>query len=437
MSRTPLPEYRTLSNPPNSLLSYSPPPPTPRQVTLFHAMGLTPMPQLVVNRIAVTVSRVVLLVPPSELGPLRASPNPDVFLSIGLADVSDEHFLSIHIAFVRVRRGGSAFDDGKNDWRSISGHLEVRDTQGDDPYAELMVSAVVPTFVTEVAPKSETKVQLRSLKSVGLDQVHLDWLRKFGENKSMVLYSTTLANTDGTAVLTPDRKSRTWKGGSLSSPLACPKQALSSRRDVYSPRSSEAKVPGASESPLLRRFIHGKSHIDQSLELMSQPRRGRDAPLMGRVKLFMANPEAREHLAKGDVPHVEAVLDPSSVRVILGEELTHTVRFPFPVMTNDVRVVYGKQGYVHFIVLPLEGLLGVPFTLAACNVEDNGPRTLLSTFCWPMCVPLAFLPKLDVNAEWAHDKVSMDDGIVPAVLSVWYDITVGFQATRLFHEFVK
>lgn len=110
---------------------------------------------------------------------------------------------------------------------------------------------------------------------------------------------------------------------------------------------------------------------------------------------------------------MEATRDPCSVRVIMSREFVHVVRFPFPVTSKGARVEYSEsQEYVHFTVLPLAGLLEVPFALAACNIEEGGWRTLLSTFCWPMCVPLASLPRLDFNAEWVHDKVSVDDGTV-------------------------
>lgn len=131
-----------------------------------------------------------------------------------------------------------------------------------------------------------------------------------------------------------------------------------------------------------------------------------NAPMAGKVVLHMVNKEACSNLANGQVPRVKATRGPCSVRVILGDELVHTTCFPFPVTTKDVPAVYSKsEGYAHFTVWPLEGLLDVPFSLATCNVEENGPMTLLSTFCWPICVPLASLPRLDLHAERAHHEV--------------------------------
>ena len=357
------------------------------------------------------IRRVVLLVPASGLSLLREFHAPEVYLALsGTVDPFDNHFVSVHMAFVRVRRGEGNAEDGGNGWRSLSEHLMVRDTREDDPDAELMVSANVPTYALTMARPSLTELQLRPQESAEIILAPKDVIRRLGGRMWKVFYGADLANKDRTAVLTPDGPSRPSKGASSTPPLACPKESLSSRCE-NTPFSTVMRGSGAPETPTLERSINGEAVIDQSLELMSQPGCGGGGPLVGRVTLVMGNGKARVHFAEGEVPRVEATRDPCSVRVILGKELVHMARFPFPVTSKDVRVVYSKkQGYAHFTVLPLDGLLEVPFELTTCNVEEGGPRTLLSTFCWPTCVSLASLPSLDLNAEWAHSKVSTDTG---------------------------
>lgn len=199
-------------------------------------MGLSPIRQLRVHRISLTLCRVVLLVPLTRLGHLRTATNPDIFLSLSRtgddnAEVYDDHFLTVHTAFVRVRRGrGEVQEDGAN-WRSLSRQLEVCDTRGDDPDAELMVSVVVPTFILEIVPMSQTKLQLRRLESIGLTQWHVRHMEKLGMLPSPLLYGTDLANTYRTAILTPGTSLREGQGGSSSPPLECPSKAFSSRCD--------------------------------------------------------------------------------------------------------------------------------------------------------------------------------------------------------------
>lgn len=354
--------------------------------------------------------RVVLLVPTSGLSLLREFTAPEVYLALSGTQASfDNHYVSVHMAFVRVRRGGSKVGDDGSGWRSLSKHLSVRDTREDDPDAELMVSTIIPTFALTLAPLSLTQLQLRPCESVRTEQASEDVLRRLGGVFQMVFYGADLANKDRAAILTPDGPSGPSKGCPSTSSLSCPKTAVSSRREEDTPLSAGTGWSGAPEPPFFQRSMNGVSVIDQSLELKTQPGHGRDAPLAGRVTLVMVNAEAHARLAGKGVPHVKAARDPCSVRVILGEDLVHVARFPFPVRSKDVRVVYSKsRGYAHFTVLPLEGLLEVPFALTACNVEKNDPRTLLSTFCWPMCVPLASLPRLDFNAEWARNAVSTD-----------------------------
>lgn len=316
--------------------------------------------------------------------------------------------MSVHMAFVRVRRGRSESEDVGNDWNSLNKHVEVRDTQEDDPDAELMVSAIVPAsqlrVILQLATSSMTHLQLRRQGGDAFDLLQ-GALGGPHQPSREVIYDADLGNVDRTAILTPDRVC--WARSSSPPPLVFPEQAVSSRHQEGTAGSSVTGGPSTSKRPFFQRFIHGRSHINQSLELISESGCEENAPMAGRVVLEMANNEAREHLANGEVPHVEATRDPCSVRVVLGKELVHTARFPFPVTSKDVPVACIKsEGLVYFTVWPLEDLLEVPFAMAACDVLESGPMTLLSTFSWPMCVPLASLPRLGFNAEWAHHEVS-------------------------------
>ncbi|CAM9211239.1 unnamed protein product, partial [Laminaria digitata] len=379
------------------------------QAALFHALGLAPIAQVSLS-MPVDTRRVVLLVPASGLSLLREFNVPEVYLGLtGTLSGFDNHFVSVHMAFVRVRRGGSTAEDGTNDWRSLNRHLMVRDTREDDTDAELMVSAIIPTYALTLAPLHLTQLQLRPRDSAEMFHAPKDVMRRLGGMMMKCFYGADLANKDRTAILTPDENPWFSKGGATTPPLPCPKAAVSSRcaKDTPFP-AAVSGGSGAPESPFLQRSKNGGSVIDQSLEVMSQPGRRTGAPLVCRVTLVMVNREARAHLSGGGGPRVEGTPDPCSVRVVLGTELVHVVRFPFPVISEKVRVVSSKsQGYAHFTVLPLSGLVEVPFALSAsCNVEEDGAKALLlSTFCWSMCVPLTSLPRLDFNAEWAHNKV--------------------------------
>lgn len=417
-----------------SCVDRHPIPPPPPQEALFHALGLAPI-ALAPLSIPRDTLRVVLLVPASGLSLLREFNVPEVYLALsGTRSAFDNHFVSVHMAFVRVRRGVSEIEDDGHDWRSLSKNLMVRDTREDDPDAELMVSTIIPTYALTLAPPSLTQLQLRPADSAEMFQAPEEVVRRLGGQMRKVFYGADLADKDRTAILTSGGPSRPLKGGLSTPPLACPKTAVSSRCEKDTPLSAGAGQSRTPEPPSLQRCRNGASVVDQSLELMSQPGRGRNTLLVGRVTLVMVNGEARASLAEGGVPHVEATRDPCSVRVILGKDLVHVARFPFPVTVKDVRVVYSKsQGYAHFIVWPLEGLLEVPFALTACNVDEDGGRTLLSTFCWPMCVPLASLPRLDFNAEWAHVAVSTYAVLNSAPLSMFKSSTFRAKFPRVWY----
>lgn len=85
------------------------------QAALFQAFNLPPIRQSYAGDTSsppLDSRRVVLLVPQSGISLLRAFVAPEAFLS--LADkrrVFDNHFVSIHMAYVRVRRGTSDLSD--------------------------------------------------------------------------------------------------------------------------------------------------------------------------------------------------------------------------------------------------------------------------------------------------------------------------------------
>ncbi|CAN0560689.1 unnamed protein product, partial [Ectocarpus sp. 12 AP-2014] len=56
----------------------------------------------------------------------------------------------------------------------------VRDTRSDDPAAELMISALVPSFAFSLAPLSETEVRLRPRDSVEMMRAPKDVMNKMG-----------------------------------------------------------------------------------------------------------------------------------------------------------------------------------------------------------------------------------------------------------------
>ena len=79
--------------------------------------------------------RVVLLVPKAGLLLLRAVKQAELYLALsGTVSPFDNHFVSIHTAFVRARRGSDGHDrDEGEGWRSSSRNLAVRDTTENDP----------------------------------------------------------------------------------------------------------------------------------------------------------------------------------------------------------------------------------------------------------------------------------------------------------------
>lgn len=247
--------------------------------------SIAPMPEMPLE-----IRRVVLLVPSSGLSLLRAFHAAEIFLSLSSTHAFFyNHFVSVHMAFVRVRRGDSKVVDSRSDWRSLSKNLMVRGAREDDPDAELMVSAIVPNYALTLAPLHLTELKLRPQESAQMCQAPKDIVRRLGGWMEKVFYGANLANTDRTAIMLPDEPSRPMKSKSSTPLLACPAKALSSRCEDDTRFSAVSRGSGAPESPFRQRFKNGTSVFDQSLEVMSQSGRKGGAPLVGRVKLVMVN----------------------------------------------------------------------------------------------------------------------------------------------------
>ena len=341
--------------------------------------------------------RVVLLVPKCGLRALREFAVPEIFISLtGTQEPFDNHFVTIHTAYVRVCRSGSLPIHEGDNWQSLSEHLSVRDTTEDDQDAELMVSAVVPTFALMMAPFSETEVQLRPRERLEIMNMSKNTSRKLGSELWPVFYGSTLDNRDRTAILIPGRNNDQYNPILCSpKPLACPAKGLSN--------GGRALLKASTNSMFFRRS-QDEYIIDYSFEIVSEGRR-----FLYRVTMTMANEEARRLLrSKGCIPTVESRLDPCCLHVTLGEgNLVYAARFPFPVDCRALRLKFSKkQGFLYFTVPPLEGPVENPFSLTRqCTTENGRSSLLLSTWCFPATVPLGTLPKLDFNAEWAHRMV--------------------------------
>lgn len=293
-------------------------------------------------------------------------------------------------------------------WRSLNSHLSVRDAREDDPQAELMVSALVPTF-TFLMTDSQTELQLRPRESLELFSASKDVTKRLG-GEVKVFYRANFSNADRTAVLTPGGKAGASSHGvGLPPPLAIPRKSIKGTPDQGSSASSpQLERSSGPEPAALRRSAHGDSIIDRSVELLNQAGSGRDLRLAYRVTLVMANDHARELLATAEgAPEVMKTRDPCAVRVKLGEGLSHTTYLPFPAAKKSAMKIKisKRQGYVHLTIPLLRGVLRVPFSLTAYAIEGARQRVLPSTVFWPPCAPLASLPRLDLKAEWAHTKV--------------------------------
>ncbi|CAM9617444.1 unnamed protein product [Hapterophycus canaliculatus] len=410
-------------------------------MALFHALDLVRMrtSDLGSGAFPLDTRRVVLLVPRSGLSLLREFKLPGVYMALTGATEElgfDNYFTSVHMAFVRVHRGDGAClgEDGgvkTEEWRSLNEHLMVRDTWEDDPEAELMVSALVPTFALMLAAPPLTLLQLRPRESIEVANAPKSVLKRLGTPR--VIFSARITNTDRVAILTPRNATTSVQGGagSTAPPLVCPAAGVTGipGQDLANSPAEQRRV-SSSESAGLRRFIRGDSVVDQSIELSNYADNS-VTQLTFKVILVMANDHARGLLAAaaGGAPAVENTRDPCSLRMKLGGGLTHTFRLPFPAAKRSAMKmrISKRQGFVELAVPLLHGTLEDPFSMTTygCEIKDQGAgkRTLPSTIFWPPCSPLSSLPRLDLKAEWAHPKVMGHFSFTRAEESMRYQAT--------------
>lgn len=359
--------------------------------------------------------RAVLLVPKSGLNLLREFELPGVYMSVTGATNHqdfDNHFANVHVAYVRVHRGGGIAGDGVGcRWRSLNDHISVCDTREDDPEAELMVSTIVPAVAFMLAVPSVTELQLRPRESFEIFKAPMSVQKRLG-GMLKTFYRAGLTNADQVAILTPGKFSEFAQGVGVPPPLHCPKKGVTGIPDQGISASSASRAPSSSpESVVFHRSVESGSIIERSVELINQAGSGRGVRLAYRVTLNMANDHARGLLAATEgAPEVVKTRDPCCVHVKLAEGLTHTTRLPFPAVKRSAMKIQmsRRQGYVHLTIPLLKGVFHAPFSLTAYGeTEGVGHRTLPSTVFWPPCAPLSSLPRLDLKAEWAHDKVSL------------------------------
>lgn len=356
--------------------------------------------------------RVVLLVPQSGISLLREFVAPEVFLSLtDKSLVFDNHFVSIHMAYVRVRRGSGSLndDDISNGWRALNKHLVVRDAREDDPEAELMVSAVVPTFGLRVLPPSMVDLQLCPRDSTEIFFAPKKVKKRLGIGmwKCPVVFKADLADVDRTAVLTPGLEG-CLEESEFVGLLALPAKGLSGAFNTASHFDGANDNRGARGQNRLRRFRYDDAAIDQSIELRCRGSAGDGSQLACTVTLSMANDLAQQSLRSAS-PAVEATLDVCSVRVTLGEGRSHTTHLPFPLKWNAIRMKVSKrQGFVVLTIPPADQPFQLPVTRSggSYNNGDVCCPDVPSALFWTPCAPLISLPKLDLKAEWAHEMVS-------------------------------
>ncbi|CAM9233644.1 unnamed protein product [Ectocarpus fasciculatus] len=388
------------------------------QMAAFRALGLAPIrqPPGAMLPIPRDLRRVVLLVPKSGLSLLRAFTQPELYLALsGTLEPFENFFVSVHTVFVRVRRGNKyRGQEDLDGWRSLNSHLMVRDTREQDPEAELMVSAMVPSFALMMAPPAFTELQLRPRDGIEMYQAPKNIMRRLGGYFNKHFFKATLDNADKTAVLIPGATGDILQGGvsrprfSFPDRVACP--------DQDSSRPSPRMGRGLSEAVDTHRFMHGDAGIDQAVELVEQAESNRgDARLVYRVTLVMANDEARECLSAGEAPALETSHDPCSVRVALGKGLCHATSLPFPIEPRRLQMKCSKrQGYVIYTVPPVRQTLNLPLAWAGLDIEGEGQAVLPSMPSWSPAVPLSSLPRLDLQAEWAHETVMGGVSFTPA-----------------------
>ncbi|CAB1098062.1 unnamed protein product [Ectocarpus sp. CCAP 1310/34] len=378
------------------------------QMAVFHALGLAPIRQPIGAMFPIPrdLRRVVLLVPKAGLSLLREFTQPELYLALaGTLEPFENFFVSVHTVFVRVRRGGKCRGQEDLDgWSSLNSHLMVRDTREQDPEAELMVSAMVPSFALMMAPPAFTELQLRPRDGIEVFQAPKSVIRRLGGYFKKHFFKATLDNADKTAVLIPGATGDILHGGVSRPRFSCPDRVACP--DQNSSRPSPPMGRGLRKAVDTHRFMHGDAAIDQAVELVQQAgSTSGDARLVYRVTLVMANDEARQCLAAGGAPVLETLHDPFSVRVALGEGLGHATGLPFPIEQRRVQMEYSKrQGYVIYTVPPVRQPLNFPLAWTGLDIEGVGKAVLPSMPFWSPAVPLSSLPRLDFQAEWAHQK---------------------------------
>ncbi|CBN79557.1 conserved unknown protein [Ectocarpus siliculosus] len=392
------------------------------QIAVFHALGLVPIRQHFGPMLPIPgdLRRLVLLVPKSGLSLLREFTQPELYLALaGTLEPFENFFVSVHTAFVRVRRGSKyRGQEDLDGWRSLNSHLMVRDTREQAPEAELMVSAMVPSFALMMAPPAFTELQLRPRDGIEMYRAPKDVLRRLGGYFNKHFFKATLGNADKTAVLIPGATGGILHGGVSTRRFSCPDRVACPDRDLLRPSPRTGRC--LSKAVDTHRFMHGDAAIDQTVELVEQAgSNSGDARLVYRVTLVMANDEAREGLAAGGAPVLETLHDPCSVQVALGEGLSHAVSLPFPIERRRVQREYSKrQGYVIYTVPPIRLPLNLPLAWIGLDIKGVGRAVLPSMPSWSPAVPLSSLPRLDFQAEWAHEKVMGGFSFTPAERSM-------------------
>lgn len=265
---------------------------------------------------------------------------------------------------------------------------------------------MVPSFALMMAPPAFTELQLRPRDGIEMYQAPKNVMRRLGGYFNKHFFKATLDNTDKTAVLIPGATGDILHGGVSTPRFSCPDRVACPDRDASRPSPPTGR--GLSKAVDTHRFMHGDAAIDQAVELVEQAgSNSGDARLVYRVTLVMANDEARECLAAGAAPALKTLHDPCSVRVALGEGLSHATSLPFPIERRRVQVKYSKrQGYVIYTAPPVRQPLNLPLAWTGLDIEGVGKAVLPSMPSWSPAVPLSSLPRLDFQAEWAHEKVS-------------------------------
>lgn len=382
---------------------------------LFDALDLAPIRQAMrvsVPAANLATQRVVLLLPESALSLMREFKLPQVYLSIAtkenVAPGFDNHFLSLHMAYVRVRRGRVRSEEDGDDWQSLNDHLHVRDTNRDDPEAELMVSAVIPGYAVTAMPPEMVKLELRPRENHETVNAPKATKRRMKNGGGLdKYYRACLSDRDRIAVMsTGGSASSSRRRAGATRPLVCPPKVARDRRiEAGSSPISPGEVLGTPKPAVLHRIAHGEFLVDQSVQLVSENGR-----FKYRVTVVMANDRAKGLLATdGVAPIVEETVDHCSVRIKLGGGLmTHETQLPFPVNWKSAHIKFSKkQGYLVLTIPPAASAIRTPFVgeRVGCGGEDVLRTALPSSWCFPICPSLRSMPRLDLAGDWSTDLI--------------------------------